>query len=601
MSKFSPLALSLCLVGAAFVLFSIRPEPLPVSGDNVKLPRVERKAARDAYFNQILRDPVTGEIPPGIRAGELEHAKTLPTSDALGKNGSAVAYDWTSYGPNDIGGRTRALAIDAGNSATLVAGGVSGGIWKSTDRGATWRTVSDPSDAIAVTSLAQDTRAGHQNKWYAVTGEFSGNSASARGGSARYQGTGFFVSTDNAETWTRRIDAGDNTSFDTDFDFAARVAVSPTTGTVFICSNTEGILRSNADVTDFSTVLGGLNEHRYCDVQAAPDGALIAALSAGDLPPTNTPGLYRSTDDGVNWTRRATTLPTNFRRPVVAIAPSNPSRVYLFFVGSDGSPNVYDIDLNTNAAVDRSANLPDFGGDTGTLDTQGNYNLTLAVKPDNENFVVIGGTSLYRTFNGFETPISNRGNWINGYSSQAGAGFANYANGHPDQHVAVFDPTDPKRMYVGNDGGIQRADDIQLFRNTFPWVSLNNRYNVTQLYHVAIPPAAGAMQAFGGTQDNGTPFVANGNDLQSVGDISIGRRRADGVGAQLFLLVVAKRTAAPVRRRAGQPQRTRFFERQCPSRPDREPMSSSSSTRLPSTLSTIASCIIPTATRCGAT
>jgi hypothetical protein len=248
----------------------------------------------------------------------------------------------------------------------------------------------------------------------------------------------------------------------------------------------------------------------------------VAAISQGTSP-TNSPGLYRSTNDGLNWTRiAAATLPDDFNRPVIALAPSNLDRVYMLVVTASGAPNIFDVNMSTNTAVNRSASLPNFGGATGTLDTQGNYNLTLAVKPDNENFVVIGGTNLYRTFDGFATPINNRNNWINGYASGANAGFAQYANGHPDQHIAVFDPTDPKRMYIGNDGGIQRAANIEIVGSTFPWVSLNNRYNVTQFYHVSMPPGAGETGAFGGAQDNGSPLIANGTDLASLGDISSG-------------------------------------------------------------------------------
>ena len=45
---------------------------------------------------------------------------------------------WQQVGPDTLGGRTRALAVDVTDVNTLIAGAVSGGIWKSTDGGANW-------------------------------------------------------------------------------------------------------------------------------------------------------------------------------------------------------------------------------------------------------------------------------------------------------------------------------------------------------------------------------------------------------------------------------------------------------------------------------
>ena len=86
-----------------------------------------------------LRNPATGRIPANIREKELQFAKTLPTKEQLLmqkreiKNSSYLQdYNWTQRGPYNIGGRTRALALDVNNDNTILAGGVNGGMWKST-------------------------------------------------------------------------------------------------------------------------------------------------------------------------------------------------------------------------------------------------------------------------------------------------------------------------------------------------------------------------------------------------------------------------------------------------------------------------------------
>ena len=81
---------------------------------------------------------------------------------------------WKEAVQYDVGGRTRALAIDINDPNTIIAGGVSGGIWKSTDKGATWQMKSTTSQVLSVTSIAQDPRNGQTNNWYYATGEFLG-------------------------------------------------------------------------------------------------------------------------------------------------------------------------------------------------------------------------------------------------------------------------------------------------------------------------------------------------------------------------------------------------------------------------------------------
>ncbi|MFN7977264.1 MAG: hypothetical protein U0P30_03955 [Vicinamibacterales bacterium] len=50
----------------------------------------------------------------------------------------AALTTWTNLGPTNQGGRTRAILIDPGNPNVMYAGGVAGGVWKSTDAGANW-------------------------------------------------------------------------------------------------------------------------------------------------------------------------------------------------------------------------------------------------------------------------------------------------------------------------------------------------------------------------------------------------------------------------------------------------------------------------------
>ena len=152
-----------------------------------------------------LKSPHTNTIPVGIQKRALEFSKSIPNYNEINiglrrAKSSNTSLECKTRGPYNVGGRTRALAIDIADSSTFIAGGVSGGIWRSSDGGATWKKMTKPNQLHSVTSIAQDTRVGHRNVWYATTGEGRGNSAGARG--APYRGDGIFKSTDNGYNWS---------------------------------------------------------------------------------------------------------------------------------------------------------------------------------------------------------------------------------------------------------------------------------------------------------------------------------------------------------------------------------------------------------------
>src|SRR5690606_24770594 len=102
--------------------------------------------------------------------------------------------------PHNIGGRTRAFGVDINNEDVLIAGGISGGIWRSANGGQSWVKVTKPEQHNAVSCLVQDTRPGKTNIWYTGSGEAVGNSASATF-SAYYLGNGMLKSIDGGLTW----------------------------------------------------------------------------------------------------------------------------------------------------------------------------------------------------------------------------------------------------------------------------------------------------------------------------------------------------------------------------------------------------------------
>ena len=69
--------------------------------------------ARWKYEADMIKDPVTGEFPFGLREQEIEFAKTIPQRNNGGPLArTSLQNNYLPAGPNNIGGRTRALAYD---------------------------------------------------------------------------------------------------------------------------------------------------------------------------------------------------------------------------------------------------------------------------------------------------------------------------------------------------------------------------------------------------------------------------------------------------------------------------------------------------------
>lgn len=523
--------LTLLAIGAlALYLRPVTPEtswsarPDLAQLDTGEMPRVRSSFSihnRDDAMARIdweilrLRDVRSGRIPDNVRERELAFARELPSREDLDGGMGLTASNWVPRGPFNVGGRTRALAVDldynGSSNRRILAGGISGGMYRSEDAGATWNLTTALSDHASVTAVAQDPQ--NRSVWYYGTGEYIGNSAAGNGNFA-YYGHGVFKSTNGGASWSQLASTSNNdpNAFDDFFDFVWNLAVHPTSGSIFAAVY-GGILRST-DAGGSWSLVQGRGQPPYSstsDVVIGADGAVYAALGRNGTGITEY-GVYRSTTDGANWSNITPPgMNTDPNRIVLAAAPSDANTLYALVQFGNGAQasdhQLFRYNAGSGSWSNLSANIPDFndnfGGQAGVFSSQGGYDLLVKVKPDNPNVFWLGGTNLVRSSNG-----GTSYDWVGGYHPQDFL----YANHHPDQHSMAFLPNNPNAMVSGHDGGLSFTTNA--LQQPQQWTSLNNGYLTTQFYAISIDPTAGSNDILGGLQDNGTWLTesVNGTD-----------------------------------------------------------------------------------------
>jgi len=348
--------------------------------------------------------------------------------------------------------------------------------------------------------------------------------------------------------------------YDNDFDYISALEVNPMSGHLFIATNAQSQNIYRYDGNSFNAVFNTPTSG-WTDVVIATNGRVYASLEGS--------GVWTSPTGNGSWTQIAknavfdtdgtlieNAIPLSWAstgRIVLGEAPSNPNVIYALYVNGEAGieADLWKYDLSTTTWTDYSSKLPDeAGGDSSGNDPfaiQGGYDLVVTVKADNENFVVIGGTNVYKIEDIVNDATFVR---IGGYADNTG--YSTYAVGgvkhHPDIHVLEFDPFNDAILFSGTDGGVHKTLDITA--TSIEWADLNNDYITYQYYHVAIDPTEGSDVVIGGAQDNGTTVGGTGADFGFAqnnsttmhsafsGDgvaVAIGKSPTTGVSSQYYL------------------------------------------------------------------
>ena len=366
----------------------------------------------------------------------------------------ATLPTWFSLGPTNLAGRILAIEVDPSNGNIVYAGSASGGLWKSVDSGVNWTPMTDHLASLAVSCIEID--ADNPSTIWIGTGEGWGNVDAVHG-------VGILKSTDGGVTWgptgyTATLNLNRDV-FELEYNEATGVLMAA-------CDN--GLFRSTDGGLNFSEPmpLGVWN-----DVELKKGSTSILFAAARNW--NNNSGMYRSTDDGLTWTRLTNGIPTTgIGNNRIALTDADPQMIYWVNDIAGNGVNYY-----------RSTD----GGDSWSFRSTGNhengqgwYDLTLVVDPADAQRVFAGGVAFRRSTNGGSTwgIIAN--------------------NMHVDHHATAVDPNDPSILWAGSDGGVYRSTNSG---STF--VSRNTALVTSQFYAMSLS-WSDPNRSFGGLQDNGT-------------------------------------------------------------------------------------------------
>ena len=375
---------------------------------------------------------------------------------------------WREVGPYR-GGRSAAVEGIPQNRDVYYFGATGGGVWKSVNRGASWKNISDGYFGGSIGSVAVSVR--DPNIIYVGTGEKTvrGNTSS---------GNGIWKSTDAGRTWSH-VGLEDS-------HHIPRIRIHPRDPDIVYVAALGHLHGPNEQRGVFRSIDGGANWKKVLYVN---DSAGAVDLAMDPTNPTilyastwrirRTPytidsggegsGLWKTTDGGNSW--RLLSGHNGMPEPPlgisgIAVSPRNPDRLYAIIEAESGGVFRSDDAGETWDSVNQEQRLRN----------RPSYYYRIYADPKNQDAVYVLNTRFYR-------------------STDGGKNFSVIDTPHSDQHDLWIAPNDPHRMIEANDGGVNIS-----FDGGQTWSAQDNQ-PTAQMYRVSTDNAF-PYRLLGGQQDN---------------------------------------------------------------------------------------------------
>ncbi len=375
-------------------------------------------------------------------------------------------------GPGTMSGRITAIEGVPSDGKTIYVGTAGGGIWKTTNAGASFTPIFDKY-CQSIGALAIDPK--NSKIIYAGTGESNmRNTVSI--------GNGLYKSTDGGGNWTKL--GLENT------EHIADIVINPNNpnivyvaapGPLWSSSKDRGLYKSMDGGKTFEKILY-INENAGCgDVAIDPEHPDTVYASTWEFRRKpyafnsggNGSGMWKSTDGGKNWRELKNGLPPKpFGRIAFALAPSAPQNIVAIVEASETSLYI---------SADGGENWKKQSATMNVI-SRPFYFAAIQIDPKDPKRVYRPGfTFSYSTDGGYSfADASNEGGWL-----------------HSDHHALWINPNNTNQLYLGTDGGVY----ISLDRGA-TWNFVQS-LPVGQFYHVSLDDKK-PYNIYGGLQDNGS-------------------------------------------------------------------------------------------------
>ncbi len=341
-------------------------------------------------------------------------------------------------GPAVTGGRIHNLAVLPGNPSVIFVASASGGLWKTTNRGHTWRntfadqTVSTFGDVAIAPS--------NTDIVYAGTGEQNNRQSTS-------WGNGVYRSDDAGETWqhlgltqTRHIGKVIVNPINPEIVYVAAL------GNLWQPSEERGVFRSLDGGQSWEKTLFVDSYTGAVDLAINPeDPRILYAATYQRLRRTwgfngGGPGsaVYKSEDSGETWQQLTNGIPTGDKGRIgLAISESNPNILNALIEHADASAQ----------GTYRTENGGNSWAKVSSLNPRPMYYSKIFIDPSDSNRVYVLATSSYKSEDGGATfsEIAERPTYDVGV--------------HADQHAVWINPSDPNHFYLAGDGGLWETYD----------------------------------------------------------------------------------------------------------------------------------------------
>ena len=386
---------------------------------------------------------------------------------------------WVSLGPSNGAGRMTALAPHPTTDGTLLAGAASGGLWKTTDHGLSWRPLTDGLTDLSVGAVS-----------YAPSNPEVVYIGSGEGGLGSFfvPGIGLLRSSDGGETWFLP-QPGEEVAE----QFFA-LSVDPRDEDRVLAATERGLFATTDGGASWDLLLNHPDLYGVTEILRSPSDPdrLFTALWCFSLCPEGLARVMTSPDNGITWAPAADGLPDAVmnnplvNRIALAAAPSDDRVLYTAINTSRYTPQ------GPEAAIYRSTD----GGtswtntsDPGTyLLSQGWYDNAITVDPSDPDVVVAAGVLYVRSSDG-------GANWTTMDPIAAGDWMGTETLPHVDGHAFAWQAG---ALWLGCDGGVWLSGD-----GGSTWSDRNDGLVTRQYYGLDIDPIR-PDRVLGGTQDNKT-------------------------------------------------------------------------------------------------